>query len=150
MIVVQDCVDAITAAAGWKKASPDKEGRFHVILEGDLSMDMFSPDGRTVLFLSDLGPLPQDTQSAEALLQKGAAGVVAGSRKRRSILSLEGDRLVLHRAVPMGDLALMPEHAKDFLNDLAWWKGQLQGKTASSPFSFAFSGMSGNVWSMGR
>ena len=40
----------------------------------------------------------------------------------------------------------MPGYAKDFLNDLAWWKRQVQGVGASA-FSF-FSGM--QAWNMGR
>ena len=47
MSLLQESVDALTAAAGWKKASPGADGVFRFRLEGDLDMEFFSPDGRT-------------------------------------------------------------------------------------------------------
>ena len=46
MSLLQESVDALTAAAGWKKASPGADGVFRFRLEGDLDMEFFSPDGR--------------------------------------------------------------------------------------------------------
>lgn len=47
MSLLQESVNALTAAAGWKKASPGADGVFRFRLEGDLDMEFFSPDGRT-------------------------------------------------------------------------------------------------------
>lgn len=147
MSLLQESVDAVTAAAGWKKASPDAGGVFRFHLEGDLDMELFSPDGRTGILRADLGPLPALEQDADELLRKCASRMVAASRTRRTVLSVEEGRLSLHLVVPLAEEALsMPRHAKDFLNDLAWWKGQVQGGDTSA-FSF-FSGM--QAWNMGR
>lgn len=147
MSLLQESVDAVTAAAGWKKASPDAGGVFRFHLEGDLDMELFSPDGRTGILRADLGPLPASEQDADALLRKCASRMVAASRTRRTVLSVDGDRLSLHLVVPLAEnVIFMPQHAKDFLNDLAWWKGQVQDG-GSSAFSF-FSGM--QAWNMGR
>ena len=42
MSLLQESVDALTAAAGWKKASPGADGVFRFRLEGDLDMEFFS------------------------------------------------------------------------------------------------------------
>ena len=137
MSLLQESVDALTAAAGWKKASPGADGVFRFRLEGDLDMEFFSPDGRTGILRADLGPL----------LRKCASRMVAASRSRRTVLSVDEGRFSLHLVVPLAEsVASMPGYAKDFLNDLAWWKRQVQGGGASA-FSF-FSGM--QAWNMGR
>ena len=59
MSLLQESVNALTAAAGWKKASPGADGVFRFRLEGDLDMEFFSPDGRTGILRADLGPLPR-------------------------------------------------------------------------------------------
>lgn len=41
MSLLQESVDALTAAAGWKKASPGADGVFRFRLEGDLDMEFF-------------------------------------------------------------------------------------------------------------
>ena len=158
MSLLQESVDALTAAAGWKKASPGADGVFRFRLEGadgvfrfrlegDLDMEFFSPDGRTGILRADLGPLPAAEQDADDLLRKCASRMVAASRSRRTVLSVDEGRFSLHLVVPLAEsVASMPGYAKDFLNDLAWWKRQVQGGGASA-FSF-FSGM--QAWNMGR
>ena len=142
MSLLQESVDALTAAAGWKKASPGADGVFRFRLEGDLDMEFFSPDGRTGILRADLGPLPAAEQDADDLLR-----MVAASRSRRTVLSVDEGRFSLPLVVPLAEsVASMPGYAKDFLNDLAWWKRQVQGVGASA-FSF-FSGM--QAWNMGR
>ena len=137
MSLLQESVDALTAAAGWKKASPGADGVFRFRLEGDLDMEFFSPDGRTGILRAD----------ADYLLRKCASRMVAASRSRRTVLSVDEGRFSLHLVVPLAEsVASMPGYAKDFLNDLAWWKRQVQGGGASA-FSF-FSGM--QAWNMGR
>ena len=133
MSLLQESVDALTAAAGWKKASPGADGVFRFRLEGILR--------------ADLGPLPAAEQDADDLLRKCASRMVAASRSRRTVLSVDEGRFSLHLVVPLAEsVASMPGYAKDFLNDLAWWKRQVQGGGASA-FSF-FSGM--QAWNMGR
>lgn len=133
MSLLQESVDALTAAAGWKKASPGADGVFRFRLEGDLDMEFFSPDGRTGILRADLGPLPAAEQDADDLLRKCASRMVAASRSRRTVLSVDEGRFSLHLVVPLAEsVASMPGYAKDFLNDLAWWKRQVQGVGASA------------------
>ena len=87
MSLLQKSVDALTAAAGWKMASPGADGVFRFRLEGDLDMEFFSPDGRTGILRADLGPLPAAEQDADDLLRKCASRMVAASRSRRTVLS---------------------------------------------------------------
>lgn len=148
MSFLQEAADAVTSAAGWKKAVPDAAGVFHFRLEQDLDMDLFSPDGRTLILRAEVGPLPPAERDADDVLRRCASRAVAAGRKRRSVLTLDGGALILHRLLPReGSLEEMPRHVRDFLNDLTWWKAQAgNGSPAASPFSFA--GLQG--WGAGR
>ena len=103
MSLLQESVDALTAAAGWKKASPGADGVFRFRLEGDLDMEFFSPDGRTGILRADLGPLPAAEQDADDLLRKCASRMVAASRSRRTVLSVDEGRFSLHLVVPLAE-----------------------------------------------
>lgn len=149
MTLLQSALDAVTAAAGWKPAEPDASGVARFALQGDLAFDMSSPDGRVCILRAELCTLPGNESEADSLLEKCAAQVVGVCRKRSSVLSLQGDRLVLSRLVPMNAATLaglMPEQVQSFLNDLAWWQAQISGsRQPASPFS-APGGM--NFWTM--
>ncbi len=148
MSLLQEAVDAVTSTAGWKQASPDAGGVYHFRLQGNLDMDILSPDGRNCILRGDLGSLPEDAIEAEKLLQKCAGRVVGSCRKRRSVLSLQDGRLVLYRIVRMNasDPGTVAREAEGFLNDLAWWRSQVAAvANNASPFS-GFGGM--NVWMM--
>lgn len=148
MSLLQEAVDSMTSAAGWKQARPNAEGVYHFRLQGNLDMDILSPDGLNCILQSNLGPLPEEEAEAEKLLRLCAGRVVGSCRKRRSILSLQDDRLVLYRIVRMNasDPGAVSREAKGFLNDLAWWQNQLVATVNNaSPFS-VFGGM--NAWMM--
>jgi hypothetical protein len=157
MTLSQQAADAIASAAGWRPAKPDDDGVFRFHLEGDLEMDFFSPDGRTGVFRSTLATLPDSEAEADELLRICAQRAVAAGRKRKSVVSLDDGRLQLHRTVRLDGLSpdmlarLIPHEARDFLNDLAWWRVQAGTRTVqaapSSPFSMA--GFGGS-WSPGR
>lgn len=148
MSLLQEAVDAVVSAAGWRRAEPDAGGVYHFRLQGDLDMDMLSPDGRNCILRGDLGRLPDGEAEAESLLRLCAGRVVGSCRTRSSILSLQDGRLILHRIVRMdaSDPGTVSRQAKGFLNDLAWWQAQLAaGANNASPLS-AFGGM--NAWMM--
>ncbi len=140
-ISLQQAADAITTAAGWNAALPDQEGIFHFRLEGDIHMELFSPEGRTGVLRGDLGPLPQEQNDAEELLKRCAQKVVAICKKRKSVLSVADGHLHLTRLVPLNDVTCFPDEARDFLNDFVWWRHQLEAGQGmginSSPFSFS-------------
>lgn len=108
MSLLQESVDALTAAAGWKKASPGADGVFRFRLEGDLDMEFFRlMGGRHPA--ADLGPLPAAEQDADDLLRKCASRMVAASRSRRTVLSVDEGRFSLHLVVPLAEsVASMP------------------------------------------
>lgn len=147
MSLLQESVGTPTAATGWKKASPGADGVFRFRLEGDLSMEFFSPGGRTDILWADLDSLPAAEQDADDLLRKCASRMVAASRSRGTILSVDEDRFSLCLVMPLVEsVASMPGYAKNLLNDLAWWKRRAQSGGALA-FSF-FSGI--QAWNMGR
>lgn len=154
MTLLQEAAHAITKAAGWKHATADAEGQFHFLLEGDLSMDLLSPDGKSILLYSDLGPLPS-TESDEKI-RDYAQNVAASCKKRLSIFSIENNRLALHRCIRFENQstgeerrAVFPQEAKAFLNDLAWWKKRIANTAPATNTSFSFSNFNAS-WMIGR
>ena len=121
-VSLQQAADAITTAAGWNAAHPDQNGIFHFRLEGDIHMELFSPDGRTGVLRGDLGSLPQEQNDAEDLLKRCAQKVVAICKKRKSVLSVANNHLCLTRLVPLNNIGSFPNEARDFLNDFAWYQ----------------------------
>ena len=148
---LQLIADIITNAAGWKRAEPDSEGGFLFSLEGGLDFSLLSPDNRTAVLLADLGPAPEaGTMDGNDRLKRLAALAAGTLKKRRSSFAIAGQRLELNRTFSMqaASETKTPLLVRDFLNDLAWWKAQVEGSsnissnTSSSPFSMGgwFSG----------
>lgn len=146
--LLQQTADVITEAAGWKRAAPDERGVFHFSLEGGLDFDLFSPENRTAILFAGLGPAPDEaTPQGEAELRRLASLAAGSLKKRRSVFGIGESGLELYLSFPLSEA---PDRspaleARDFLNDLAWWKKQLSGAahqsgTSASPFSFAFGG----------
>lgn len=143
MSFLQEAADAVTSAAGWRKASPDAAEIVRFRLEDDLDMDMFSPDGRTLVLRAEVERLPSAERDADDMLRRCASRAVAAGRKRRSVLALDGGALILHRLMPReGGVEDVPRHVRDFLNDLVWWKAQM-GAGAPTPSPFSFPGLQG-------
>ena len=153
MDLLKQAVNTITSAAGWEPASPDSDGVYHFLVDDDLEMDFFSPDGRSGIFKSTLARVPPDDPSATDLLKVCAQRAVAVCKKRKSVLAIQDDQLALHYVVKLQgasseDLSrLATQGAKDFLNDLAWWKAQLDTRApvpSASVFNLA---ALGTAWS---
>jgi hypothetical protein len=148
MSLLQEAAHAVAQAAGWKTPHRDGNGAYQFQLEGDLNMEFFSPEGRTGILHSMLKPLPETDAEADALLQKCAQRAVACCKTRKSILSVDQAGLHLHRSFRLDELSpdmlrrTAPTEARDFLNDLAWWKNQIMSadQASSSPFSFSWPG----------
>ena len=124
---LDSAASAIADAAGWKPPTADDRGGYGFVLQGDLDMRLFSPDGgNTLIFWSSVQTLPVDEYKREELLLAHAQRAVAACKERRSVLALEGDTLILQRVIQGKEIPLeeLPEVAKDFLNDLDWWKRQ--------------------------
>ena len=148
---LQHIADIITKAAGWKDAAPEADGVFRFSLEGGLDFALLTPENRTAVLLADLGDAPEPgTMEGNDRLKRLAALAAGSLKKRRSSFAIAGQRLELSRTFPMQaaserEVSLL---ARDFLNDLAWWKAQISGpsntssNTSSSPFSMGgwFSG----------
>ena len=145
--LLQKAADAITRKAGWPPVQADGDGRCRFSLDGGLDFEMFTPDGRIGFFVSELGAAP-DLSSAKAAekLERIAALSAGVLKKRLSVLSIsDSDKFELSRSFPLSESSEQDvlTHAKEFLNDLAWWKKQMDsekatavGSSAGSPFSF--------------
>lgn len=144
MALLQKAANAISKAAGWRATVLDADGVARFILKDGLGMELFSLDGRTAVFRSEIRPLPKDEPAGAELLQKAAQLAVGAMKNRGSIVSLAEQRLLLHVSLNLDSPAdNFAETAKQFLNDLAWWRAQLVDARASapvSPFSMTSSG----------
>ena len=143
--LLAQAAETLTKAAGWNPARADEKDVFHFSLENDLDFSLLSPDGRAGILLAALGPAPDaETPQGSAELERLATLAAGCLKKRSSVLSIADDNaLELYRKVDLQAPSTLPDQVKDFLNDLAWWKRQIQNHGApsagaSSPFSFSF------------
>lgn len=142
-LALKEAVEAVAGAAGWKITTPDESGVYHYLLEEGLDLDLASPDGRTLILSADLGGAPQSSEPGVDEEWKRIGRLAAAVlRKRASILSCHAGRLELYRTVILthAEPQEIIEACKDFLNDQAWWRANLNSNTTAttaSPFSFA-------------
>lgn len=142
-MTIQQAADAIASKAGWKPVSPDAEGQFRFSLEGGLDFSLFSPDGKTAILLAAAAKAPDIAQpGTEEELERVAALSAGALKSRESALGLsESNVFELSRTFSLTECGEqeMFSAARDFLNDLAWWKRQLEGKkdSGASPASFS-------------
>lgn len=133
---IHSVVQAVAGAAGWKTPQQDSTGVFVFHLEGGLVLELFSPDNWTGVLKGDLGPVPQ-APDTELRLSRLASLSVRAMKKRGGVLSLSSGtlpaRLELTRTFDLPGLAHPSARhkllglARDFLNDLAWWRRQTRG-----------------------
>lgn len=154
-------VAAIAQAASWAAPAPDAEGVVTFRLAGNLRLEVFSPDGHTVILRAPVCALPRDEREADALVEKALRLAAASGGMRRSILSLtprneneeEGKalsdenplerrrKLELHRTPhpayhpDMSAENLFAQEAEELLNDMVWWRARLVDSPPKSSVS---------------
>ena len=143
---LQYIAETITAAAGWQSPVPDNDGFFRLSLEGGLDFALLTPENKTGIFLADLGEAPENgSLTADEEIKRLASVASASLKKRRSSFAVAESRLELSRSFSLQDITdrEVIEIARDFINDLAWWKAQVSNSgsksssnASSSPFSF--------------
>ena len=148
MLNLQQAIEAVAGRAGWLVPAEDAQGVTRVRLEGGLALEFRSPDGRTAVLSADLGEVPGDASPDYwTQLGKAACGCL---RRRPSVLSVEGGRFELFRMLDLSrlDADEFVQETEGFLNDEAWWAGELEsardasGAPASGASPFAF----GRAW----
>lgn len=151
MSLLQKVAAAISKSAGWQVVVPDADGVVRFAMKDGLDMELFSLDGRTAVFRSEIRPLLQHELASAQLLQKAAQLAVGAMKKRSSVLSLGEQRLLLHATLNLDSPDdLFSETAKHFLNDLAWWRAQLAEERMLAPASVAASPFSMTSFGCGR
>lgn len=153
MGLLDKAVADLTSHAGWKPPRQDSDGGYRFRLEKDLDIVMFSPDNRVCVMRADLAELPAAGPARDELLDAVARRQAGVCRARASVAALEragqslltptasGDRLIVCRTVELaaGQQAFETA-ARDFLNDVAWWKTacggkQVEAREERSPFA---------------
>ena len=164
MALLDEKIGSLAEAAGWKTPRRDADGAYRVRLEGGLDAVFFSPDERRCVMRAELTPVPGDAAQRDALLRTVAARQAGVCRQRASIVALEGpgqsllgqaetgsgERLIIYR---MLDLDVAQENfaatARDFLNDVAWWKASFGEMPERQDAATLFS-MPGVFWGGAR
>ena len=137
--LLEKAAQSIAEAAGWKKPHAAADGSFSFSLEGNLDFTMLSPDGKTGILLAQLGEAPEVQSPQEGADLERIASLAAGVlRSRNSVLSISDQNILeLHRSFSLRESQgpQMLGIARDFLNDFAWWKKQLEKRGQPSRFS---------------
>ncbi|HIU18192.1 MAG TPA: type III secretion system chaperone [Candidatus Avidesulfovibrio excrementigallinarum] len=158
MALLDDKVAALAEVAGWKHPRREEDGAYRFHLENDLNVAFFSPDERRCIMRAVIASVPEDEAQRDALLRSTAARQAGICQTRASIVALEkpgqsllgesaaGEQLILYRMLDL-DAAqqVFVDTARDFLNDLAWWKASFGEGTGRSGPDFAFS-MQNGFW----
>lgn len=139
-------VATVAGEAGWNVAEPDGNGVCHYLLADGLDLDLSSPDGRTLILSADFGEAPQaDAPGVEDDWRRIGRLAAAVMKRRASVLAVHDGRLELFRRINLvqTDAAGLVEACRDFLNDEAWWRANLDGGSSAPSgtpsFSFDFS-----------
>lgn len=146
MALLNTLVLELASRAGWKNPSQDEDGAYRFSLENDLDFAIFSPDDRNAILRAELMPVPAPGPDRDDLMRDVARRQAAVCRSRASIASMEGagqsllkgtsasgDALVLYNMVALaGGQAALAAAAKNFLNDLAWWKASFDDGRAQN------------------
>lgn len=160
--MLHKAVASIAGAAGWEAPAPDAAGVVTFRLTSGLRLELFSPNGSTVILKSTVCALPAQEREADALVEKALRHAAAGG-VRRSILSLPPAaplaadaadaapgpcKLTLHRVLHSGEQAaslndFFVTAAKEFLNDLSWWHRRLAPEVPRQDITTAFLPFSG-------
>lgn len=145
MATLQQIADIIVSSAGWSPILPAENGAYRFSLEGDLDFELLSPENRTAILYADLGPAPSRSADDEEQLRRLSSLAAGALKTRRTVFSIADERLELHLTFALADVTqdILLQDVRDFLNDLAWWKKQLNStapKTSSDTFSFGFGG----------
>ena len=140
MAGIDDLMRALAETTGWSGlAAPDSFGVWRVSLEEDLDAVFFLL-GHSIVMRGVVVDLPNERVEAGSLCDTAARRQVAVLRERPSILALEmsgqslvpgedlaAARLVCFRTLPLNtDRNDFVEEVQGWLNDLAWWKAELE------------------------
>ena len=122
-MILQEVADSICKATGWKNQIKKDSHTILFELENGLNVNIYSPDGRTLILHSIIAKLPFDEYEAKKLMDKFANHAVSACKAKETIVSFHADQIMLHHDITHknGDFEIN-KGAKDFLNDLAWWK----------------------------
>jgi hypothetical protein len=120
--------EAIQKAAGWSRPLAENDGALEFELLDDLSFKLIVKGGRLAAFFADLGHWPEEETEADDLarrLGKLATGTFTG---RKAIVSIASGRLSLHQPFDLNSIKLAeaPELCEGFLNDLAFWRANVE------------------------
>ncbi len=122
-MLLQDVVSSICKATSWKNQSQKEENTVSFELEDGINLNIYSPDGRTVILYDTIAALPNDQYEAKQIVEKYAKHAVAACKTKETVVSLCDNNLILHYDISLknGDVEIN-KSARDFLNDLMWWK----------------------------
>lgn len=125
-MLLQDIANIISQQAGWKDATPNQDNIITFDLQDGLTLNIHSPDGKTNILFSMIRQLPSDSFHANEIIEKTSKYAVGTCKTRKSTISIHNNYIMLHQDITSMEHAYeINAVAKDFLNDVTWWKKQL-------------------------
>lgn len=122
-MLLQEIANKISSHTNWKQKTP-VDNTVTFTLDDGLVLNIYSPEGSTIILHSTITELSGDDYSNKQLMQKAGQLSVATVKTKKTIVAVKDNALILHRTVLQQNEII--EDTKSFLNDLAWWKKNLK------------------------
>jgi len=123
----EQLIQALARRLGLENLEPEEPGRWRIVFDGDLAVDLRTLGPKTVRFEATIGKPPEDEYQQEQFLRFALARNLSllGEGVARNVLFLDPDRAILsiHKAVNAEDFdeETFAESAEDFVNASEAW-----------------------------
>lgn len=125
-MTIQDIVDTIIREFELNPIQPDSNNKYKFTLDGDIDIELFSPNNSISIFFGKLYPVISDDSSTYNIIKECAKIAVSVSKKKKSIVSIEENSIALHMIVKNDSINIFSEYMKNFATDMNWWKQQIE------------------------
>jgi hypothetical protein len=142
-MTAEEQVAALVGRLGIPNLAPDEPGRWRIVFDGDLTVDLQILGLKRIRLESTLGPVPDDDYRAEVLLRSALQRNLAllGEGVARNVLNLDPDRgiLSIHRTenAEDSDEESFAAAVEDFANAAEGWLEFFAVEAAPTPPGFA-------------
>ena len=131
---LQEFINAICESLKLSSLTPDADGNFSIVFDGNLEIEIVPKSETRLLLRSRLASLPDDAQEHEVFFRSHLQRNMANLHEQLGAITIDGDAgcLWIYRPVDIQSLdsSSVAELIEDFVNLADWWS---QSDSSYSP-----------------